>query len=79
MLRAVAGGRAELTTSCEPDLYVDGLCCCDHAAAAELVRAGLVRAATPAGISGRAPAGLTDAGRLALARPLPAPAMGLAS
>jgi len=43
MLRAVGAGRAELTCSCEPDLRVDGLPCCDQATAHELARAGLIR------------------------------------
>ena len=29
MLRAVAAGRAKVTRSAEPDLFVDGLPCCD--------------------------------------------------
>ncbi|OXM63795.1 hypothetical protein [Amycolatopsis vastitatis] len=45
MLRAVGAGRAELTCSCEPDLRVDGLPCCDQATAHELARAGLIRPA----------------------------------
>ncbi|RSM40870.1 hypothetical protein DMA12_25545 [Amycolatopsis balhimycina DSM 5908] len=43
MLRAVGAGRAELTCSCEPDLRVDGLPCCDQATAHDLARAGLIR------------------------------------
>lgn len=43
MLRAVGAGRAELTCSCEPDLRVDGLPCCDQATAHQLARAGLIR------------------------------------
>ncbi|MBB4685201.1 hypothetical protein [Amycolatopsis jiangsuensis] len=43
MLRAVAAGRAELTCSCEPDLRIDGLLCCDQATAHALARTGLVR------------------------------------
>src|SRR3954471_1736717 len=45
MLRAVGAGRAELTCSCEPDLRVDGLPCCDQATAHDLARAGLIRPA----------------------------------
>lgn len=41
MLRAVGAGRAELTCSCEPDLRVDGLPCCDQATAHALARAEL--------------------------------------
>lgn len=67
MLRAVQAGRAELTDSCEPDLRVDGLACCDQAMARELVHAGLVR---PAGRGARGawlPATLTASGEQALA------------
>ena len=46
MLRAIAAGRAELTCSCEPDLRVDGLPCCDQATAHTLVREGLIRSAS---------------------------------
>lgn len=42
MLHAVAAGRAELSCSCEPDLRVDGLPCCDQIAAHDLARAGLL-------------------------------------
>lgn len=66
MLRAVGAGRAELTTSCEPDLYVDGLCCCDHQATSDLVKTGLIEATVPAGIGQRVAARLTDAGRAKL-------------
>ncbi|WP_033294904.1 hypothetical protein [Amycolatopsis jejuensis] len=67
MLRAIAAGRAELTRSCEPDLRVDGLPCCDQSAAHELVRAGLIRAAAPRGAIGQwARAELTPDGHLAL-------------
>lgn len=69
MLRAVAAGRAELSCSREPDLYVDGLPCCDQLAARELARAGLVRP-TRAGMPGdRVPAALTVSGRVALDAP----------
>ncbi|MEV6879252.1 hypothetical protein [Amycolatopsis sp. NPDC051128] len=69
MLRAVGAGRAELTCSCEPDLRIDGLPCCDQATAHELARAGLIR---PAGgpvvaVGQWTRAELTADGRLALA------------
>ena len=65
MLRAVADGRAELTCSCEPDLYVDGLPCCDQGSARELLQTGLLR--TPSGLAGRrVTAALTSLGRAAL-------------
>ncbi|MFD6068171.1 hypothetical protein [Amycolatopsis lurida] len=47
MLRAVAQGRAEITVSLEPDLYVDGLPCSDQSTAHRLAHAGLIR--MPAG------------------------------
>lgn len=47
MLRAVAVGRAEITCSCEPDMRIDGLLCCDQIVAHELVRSGYVRAGRP--------------------------------
>jgi hypothetical protein len=31
ILRAVAGGHAELVFGSEPDLIIDGRCCCDQA------------------------------------------------
>ena len=68
MLRAVGAGRAELTCSCEPDLRVDGLPCCDQATAHELARAGLIRPARgPVVAVGQwTRAELTDDGRTAL-------------
>nr|WP_158632699.1 hypothetical protein [Amycolatopsis sp. WAC 01375] len=45
MLRAVAQGRAEITVSLEPDLYVDGLPCSDQNTAHRLANAGLIRTA----------------------------------
>ncbi|GLY43680.1 hypothetical protein Amsp01_097030 [Amycolatopsis sp. NBRC 101858] len=74
MLRAVGAGRAELTCSCEPDLRVDGLACCDQATSHELVRAGLIRAACgPVVAVGQwTRAELTDDGRLALGETLTA-------
>lgn len=66
MLRAVAGGRAEITRSCEPDLYVDGLPCCDQGTVRELVHAGLLRAAGTGSIGHRVTAALTDLGQAAL-------------
>jgi hypothetical protein len=74
MLRAVGAGRAELTCSCEPDLRVDGLPCCDQSTAHDLARAGLIRPALgPAVAVGQwAPAELTADGRLALGETLAA-------
>jgi hypothetical protein len=67
MLRAVRAGRAELTDSCEPDLRVDGLACCDQAMARELVHAGLVATAGTDSRDGWRPAVLTPSGEAALA------------
>jgi hypothetical protein len=59
MLRAVAAGRAELTCSNVPDLFVDGRCCTDHAASALLVTAGLIAPAMTGRSGERVPARLT--------------------
>ena len=67
MLRAVAAGRAQLTGGREPDLYVDGLPCCDQTITHDLVRAGLLRARRAVGLDERADAELTEAGRAAIA------------
>lgn len=66
MLRAAAAGRAQLTSSCEPDLYVDGLPCCDQPAARALTHAGLLQPARPALVGQRVPAVLSPAGLAAL-------------
>lgn len=62
MLRAVAAGRAELTASRVPDLYVDGRCCTDHTASVDLVTAGLITTTMPGRPGARVPARLTPAG-----------------
>lgn len=62
MLRAVAEGRAELSSGSEPDLYVDGLPC-DYVTAHELAHAGLIQPRWPVLRGHRAPAVLTTAGR----------------
>jgi hypothetical protein len=62
MLRAVAAGRVELVCSCEPDLYIDGLCCCDQYTAHQLARRGLLRASAPGRIGERVRAELTATG-----------------
>lgn len=66
MLRAVSAGRAELICSCEPDLVIDGLCCCDQYTAHRLASGGLIRPAVPGAIGDRVPAELTVAGAQAL-------------
>ncbi|HWD02811.1 MAG TPA: hypothetical protein VG674_10200 [Amycolatopsis sp.] len=65
-LRAVASGRAEISCSCEPDLFVDGLCCCDQATTRRLVHVGLIEAAAEGVCGGRVLAVLTPAGMVAL-------------
>jgi DNA-binding IclR family transcriptional regulator len=67
MLAAVDAGRAELSISCEPDLFIDGLCCCDQHAAHTLARTGLFRPAATGRVGQRVPAELTPAGAAALA------------
>ena len=47
ILRAVAGGTAEMLVSSEPDLFVDGRFCCDQLAARRLAHAGLIAGARP--------------------------------
>lgn len=67
MLRAVSDGRAELICSCEPDLVIDGLGCCDQYTAHLLSRAGLIRPVVQGTFGQRVPAELTGAGRAVLA------------
>lgn len=66
VLRAVAAGRAQLTASREPDLFIDGLAFTDQYTAHSLAHHGLIRAARPATVGSRVPAMLTAAGRLAM-------------
>jgi hypothetical protein len=68
ILRAVAGGGAELSVSRAPDLFLDGRCCSDQAAARALVRAGLITTLGPtadgtAGFGQRVAACLTATGQ----------------
>jgi hypothetical protein len=67
ILRAVAAGGAELVYGSEPDLLIDGRCCCDQIAAHRLAHAGLIAAALVAGTGERVPASLTAAGVARLA------------
>lgn len=60
MLRAVAQGRAVMSISCEPDLFIDGVPCCDQMTAHALAHGGYLRAAADG------TAELTAAGRAAL-------------
>ncbi len=63
ILRAVAAGTAVLRVSVEPDLFVDGRCCCDQVAVRRLTHAGLIAAAGPGTAGQLVPALLTPAGR----------------
>lgn len=74
ILRAVAAGRAELMWSCEPDLFIDGLCCCDQYTAHQLAHGGLIRPNAPVLLGQRVRAELTAAGHAVLATALPASA-----
>lgn len=65
LLRAVAAGRCKLAGRGWPVLLVDGLCCCDQAAAHRLTAAGLIGPGELAGAP--VPAELTAAGRALLA------------
>lgn len=67
MLRAVGDGRAMVTCSREPDLYVDGLCVCDQFTAHRLSRLALIRPTARATVGTRVPAELTTNGARALA------------
>lgn len=67
ILRAVSDGRAELVCSCEPDLLIDGLCCCDQYTAHRLAGAGLIRPAVTGTVGQRVRAEITGAGRDVLA------------
>jgi hypothetical protein len=65
-LRAVANGHAEISCSCEPDLFVDGLACCDQHTAHRLAHLGLIVATRPGSYGERVPAALTQTGAAAL-------------
>jgi hypothetical protein len=73
MLRAVDEGRAQLTCSQEPDLFIDGVSCCDQFTAHTLAHDGLIAPAHSGAIGQRVPATLTAAG-LAAIEPAPAAA-----
>ncbi|HEV8556655.1 MAG TPA: hypothetical protein VGR06_09705 [Actinophytocola sp.] len=69
VLRAVAAGRAEISLSCEPDLFIDGFPCCDQAVSRALAHEGLVRPARAGSIGQRVPARITRAGNDLIASP----------
>lgn len=62
VLRAVAAGRAEISLSCEPDLFIDGIPCCDQEVSRALAHEGLIRPARAGSIGQRVPALITRAG-----------------
>lgn len=65
-LRAIARGTAEITCSCEPDLFIDGLACCDQFTARRLAHLDFIAPARPGVPGERVRAILTDTGRAAL-------------
>lgn len=71
MLRAVVAGRAHISCSSEPDLFIDGVPCCDQYMAHTLAHEGFIEPVQPGTRGTLVPAALTDAGVAALA---PAPA-----
>ena len=73
MLAAVADGRAEVSDSCEPDMFIDGLACCDQTLAHTLTHAGVIRPIGPATPSGRHAVTLTSLGIETLAAGQPVP------
>ncbi|MGH3451580.1 MAG: hypothetical protein ACRDQW_12820 [Haloechinothrix sp.] len=62
ILRATGSGRVQVSLSCEPDVFIDGLPFSDQPAGRALVHAGLLRASRPGQIGERVPARLTDQG-----------------
>jgi len=62
ILRAVASGRAEITCSSEPDLFIDGLPCCDQYTAHVLAHRALIVQVRPGPLGHRVQARLTAAG-----------------
>ncbi|MCR6487378.1 hypothetical protein M8542_31565 [Amycolatopsis sp. OK19-0408] len=66
ILRAVAAGRGTLRCGYVPDLYVDGVACCDQHAVHSLARAGLLCAAREGVPGAVVPAALTELGNVAL-------------
>jgi hypothetical protein len=67
MLRAVVAGRAQVSCSSEPDLFIDNVPCCDQYTAHMLAHAGLIEPATRGVVGQLVPARLTAAGEAALA------------
>lgn len=67
MLRAVVEGRAQISCSREPDLFIDGVPCCDQYLAHTLAHEGLIEPAHQGAVGTLVPATLTDAGEAAIA------------
>ncbi|MCT2583825.1 hypothetical protein [Actinophytocola gossypii] len=73
MLRAAVDGRATISCSSEPDLFIDDVPCCDQYTAHTLAHAGLIEPATRGALGELVPARVTEAGKAAL-EPAPAAA-----
>lgn len=71
-LETVGLGRAEMRCSHEPDLFIDGLACCDQFTAHRLARLALIAPLRTGRPGERVRALLTAAARAAIGRP-PAP------
>lgn len=66
ILSATAEGRVAISCSCEPDLLIDELACCDQSCAHHLVHIGLVTHAHVGTTGTFVPATLTTRGRAML-------------
>ena len=66
MLRAIVAGRAQISCSSEPDLFIDGVPCCDQYLAHQLAHEGLIEPAHQGAVGTLVPATLTVAGEAAL-------------
>lgn len=66
MLRAVVAGRAQISCSSEPDLFIDNVPCCDQYTAHLLAHEGLIEPATSGDVGDVVPARLTADGKAAL-------------
>ncbi|MPY85035.1 MAG: hypothetical protein GEV00_17315 [Actinophytocola sp.] len=65
-LRAVALGQAEITCSSEPDLFIDGLSCCDQSTVHRLARLGWIESTVSGKPGERVAAQITPLGRAVL-------------
>lgn len=66
MLRAIVAGRAQISCSAEPDLFIDGVPCCDQYLAHTLAHDGFIEPAYQGARGSLVPAALTDSGVAAL-------------